>query len=95
MAVARIEPVPGSCPLPSGRQDENPEPEFAENNGIHGDIPLVHSDRRHNQRGGCGFRWLARNVGINQILHLPPASKRIGGRRLDRDEKSPELGGKG
>ena len=45
MAVARIEPVPESCPLPSGRQEENPEPEFAENNGIHGDIRLVHSDR--------------------------------------------------
>ena len=62
---SRVEPTFQDGPLPSLRKDENPESEFAEDDGIYGDIWLMCAKPRHDPRIGRWFRRLAQNVGIN------------------------------
>ena len=65
----RVEPAFQGGPLPSLGKDENPETEFAENDGIDGDLWLMCAKPRHDPRIGRWFRRLAQNVGIHQVLH--------------------------
>ena len=55
--------------LPSLRKDQSPESEFAENDGIDGDIGLMCAKPRNDPRIGRWFRRLTQNVGIDQVLH--------------------------
>ncbi len=65
----RVEPAFQGGPLPSLGKDENPESEFAENDGIDGDIWLMCAKPRYDPRIGRRFRRLAQNVGVDQVLH--------------------------
>ena len=61
----RVEPAFQGTPLPSLGQDEYPESEFTENDGIDGNIRLMCAKPRHHPRIGRWFRRLAQNVGVD------------------------------
>jgi len=61
----RVEPTFQGSPLPSLGKDENPESEFAEDDGIDGDIRFMCAEPRQDARIGRWFRRLAQNVGID------------------------------
>ena len=61
----RVEPTFQGDPLPSLGKDEKPESEFAEDDGIDGDISLMCAKPRHDPWIGRWFRRLAQNVGID------------------------------
>ena len=65
----RIEPAFLGGPLPPLGKDENPESQFAENDGIDGDLWLMCAKPRHDTRIGRWFCRLAQNVGVDQVLH--------------------------
>ena len=65
----RVEPAFQGGPLPSLRKDQNPESEFAENDGIDGDLWLMCAKPCHNTRIGRWFRRLAQDVSVDQVLH--------------------------
>ena len=65
----RVEPAFQGGPLPSLGKDENPESQFAKNDGIDGDVWLMCAKPRHDTRIGRWFRRLAQNVGVDQVLH--------------------------
>ena len=65
----RVEPAFQGGPLPSLGKDENPESEFAENDGIDGDIWLMCAKPRHDPRIGRWLGRLAQNVRVDQVLH--------------------------
>ena len=48
---------------------ENAKSQFAENNGIYSEVPLMCAKPRHHTRIGRWFRRLAQDVGVNQVLH--------------------------
>lgn len=54
-----VEPAFQGGPLPSFGEDENPESEFPENDGVDGDVRLMCSKLRHHMRIGHGFRQIA------------------------------------
>ena len=64
----RVKPAFQGGPLPSLGKDENRESQFAENNGIDHDVPLVCAKPPHNSRIGRWFRGLTQNVGIAQVI---------------------------
>jgi hypothetical protein len=65
----RVEPTFQGGPLPSFGKDENPESQFAKNEGIDSDVWLMSAKPCHDSRIGRRFRRLAQNVGVDQILH--------------------------
>ena len=75
---ARVEPLLQGGPLPSHREYENPESEFAENDRIHGDLPFMCAKPSHDTGIGHWFRQFTENVRINQVLHCVSASNGIG-----------------
>jgi hypothetical protein len=64
-ADAKVEPAFQGVPLPSLWKDKNPESQFAEDDGIDGDIRLICAKPRHDTRVGRWFRRLAQNVGVD------------------------------
>ena len=61
----RVEPTFQGDPLPSLGKDEKPESEFAEDDGIDGDISLMCAKPRHDPWIGRWFRRLAQNAGVD------------------------------
>src|SRR6185503_21149106 len=51
------------------RQEQNAEPHLADDDGIDGDVLLMASKPRDDTRIGDWFRWLAEDVGIDQVPH--------------------------
>jgi len=49
---------------------ENPESEFAENDGIDGNIRLMCAKPLHDPRIGRRFRRFAQNVSVDQVPHI-------------------------
>src|ERR1017187_4111916 len=95
----RVEPTFQGGPLPPLGKDENPESEFAEDDGIDGDIWLMCAKPRHDPRIGRWFRRLAQNVGVDQVLHSASVdSESMGTKKAFRGQASshstaPSFGG--
>jgi len=61
-------PTPRRTSAP-GQKDEDPESQFAENDGIDRDVWLMCAKLCHDSRIGRRFRRLTQNVGVDQVLH--------------------------
>jgi hypothetical protein len=85
----RVEPAFQGGPLPSFGKDENPESQFAKNDGIDGDVWLMCAKPRHDTRIGPRLRRLAQNVGVDQVLHSASVdSESIGTKKCFRGQAS-------
>ena len=56
-------------PLPSLGKDENSESQFAENDGVDGDVRLMCAKPLDDTGIGHWFRRLTENAGVNRVLH--------------------------
>ena len=77
-ADASVKPAFQGIPIPSLWKDKNPESQFAEDDGIDGDIRLMSAKPRHDTRVG---RWCCRLA--EECWRRPGTSQRI--RRLGVD----------
>ena len=68
-AHPRVEPTLQGGPLPSFGKDKNPESQFAENDGIDGNVGLMGTKPLHDMRIGRWLRQLTQNIGVDQIFH--------------------------
>src|ERR1700733_5759491 len=66
------EPALQRCPLSSPRKDENPESQFAENDGIDGDLRLIRAKPFDYPPIGRWLSRLAQYVEVDQIFHSVP-----------------------
>src|SRR5207244_1990292 len=95
----RLEPAFQGGPLLSPGKDENSESQFAENDGIDGDLRLMCAKPRHHARIRLGFRRLAQDVGVDQVLHCASVdSESMGTKKSFRGQASsqstaPSFGG--
>src|SRR5580700_8313851 len=64
-----VEPTFQSGPLSSFGKDENPEPQFAKNDGIDRDFRFMCAKPRQHTRIGLRLCRLAQNVRVDQVLH--------------------------
>jgi len=69
---ARVEPALQSGPLPSLGKNQNPESQFADNDGIDSDVALMCAKPLEDMRIRRWFRRLAQHVGVDQVLHGAP-----------------------
>jgi hypothetical protein len=63
------EPLLELCPLTSERQRENADAQFAQNDGVHDEIPLVGAQPFDNGAAGQRLCRLANHVRIDQVSH--------------------------
>jgi hypothetical protein len=86
----RVEPAFQGSPLPSPGQDENPESEFAENDGIDCNIRLMCAKPRYDTRVGRRLRRLAQNR-LSRHPHMgsnPEALFRMSDERMESINQS-------
>lgn len=64
-----LKPAFEGSPFSSLRKDENSESQFAENDWIDGDLPLILAKPLYDSGIGRWFGRLAQNVGVDQVFH--------------------------
>jgi len=75
MPDPRLEPTFQGSPLPSLGKDENPETEFAQNDGIDGDIGLMRAKPRHDPRIGSWFVASLRTLASTKYFTAHPSTQ--------------------